>query len=176
MLQLTFNHGLTVTGFRTTRPWPNGVASRRKLKTWVYLLLCLTRPCVHLPWLGMTCAHFGRGQICTQVHTTFSRLATWLDPSQSKLSDVRNLLLPNEIQEKSPLKWLFCDLRVRLATGTQHSIYLSSSRHYLRLLASPFGPGLTCNVTRNSHQTLIIKYGHLDENKSNSSNFLRWMV
>ena len=28
--------------------WPNGVASRRKLKTWVYLGLRLGRPCVHL--------------------------------------------------------------------------------------------------------------------------------
>ena len=30
------------------KPWPNGIASRRNLKTWVYLRLRLARPCVHL--------------------------------------------------------------------------------------------------------------------------------
>ena len=47
------------------KPWPNGLASRRKLKTWVYLRLRLARPCVHLP------AQFGRGQICTEVKASF---------------------------------------------------------------------------------------------------------
>ena len=28
--------------------WPNGLASRRKLKNWVYLGLLLARPCGHL--------------------------------------------------------------------------------------------------------------------------------
>ena len=54
------------------KPWPNGVASRRKLKTWVYLRLRLARPCAHLRWLARTCAHFGRDQICTQVEASFS--------------------------------------------------------------------------------------------------------
>ena len=30
------------------KPWSNGLASSRKLKTWVYLRLRLARPCVHL--------------------------------------------------------------------------------------------------------------------------------
>ena len=30
------------------KPWPNRLASRRKLKTWIYLQLRLARPCVHL--------------------------------------------------------------------------------------------------------------------------------
>ena len=30
------------------KPWPNGVASRRKLKTWVYMRLCLANAYVHL--------------------------------------------------------------------------------------------------------------------------------
>ena len=30
------------------KPWPNGVASSRKLRTWVYLRLRLARTCVHL--------------------------------------------------------------------------------------------------------------------------------
>ena len=30
------------------KPWPNGVASRSKLKTWVHLRLRLARPCAYL--------------------------------------------------------------------------------------------------------------------------------
>ena len=42
-LTIPFNYsGLFV------KPWPNGLASRRKLKTWVYLRLRLARACVHL--------------------------------------------------------------------------------------------------------------------------------
>jgi len=54
------------------KPWPNGVASRRKLRTCVYLRLRLARSCAHLRWLAMTCAHFGGDQICTQVDASFS--------------------------------------------------------------------------------------------------------
>ena len=36
------------------KPWPNRVASRRKLKTWVILRLHLARPCMHLRWLAIT--------------------------------------------------------------------------------------------------------------------------
>ena len=32
--------------------------------------------CVDLRWLAMTCAHFGRDQICTQVKASFHCLAT----------------------------------------------------------------------------------------------------
>ena len=51
-------------------PWSNGLASSRKLKTWVYLRLRLARPCLHLRCLAMTCDHFGRDQICTQVNAS----------------------------------------------------------------------------------------------------------
>ena len=57
-------------------PWSNGLARRRKLKSWVYLRLCLAMPCAHLRWLAMTCAHFSRDQICRQVNASFYRLAT----------------------------------------------------------------------------------------------------
>ena len=53
------------------KPWWNGLASSRKLKTWVYLRLRLARPCVHLRWLAMTCVLFGWDQICTQVNASF---------------------------------------------------------------------------------------------------------
>ena len=56
---------------RPLKPWSNGLASSRKLKTWVHLRLRLARPCMHLRWLAMTCDHFGRDQICTQVNTSF---------------------------------------------------------------------------------------------------------
>lgn len=49
------------------KPWPNGLASWCKLKTWVYLGLPLARPCMHLCWLAMTSTHFGWDQTCTQV-------------------------------------------------------------------------------------------------------------
>ena len=58
------------------KPWPNGVTSRRKMKPWVFLRLRLARPWVDLRWLAMTCAHFGRNQICTQVKALVHRLAT----------------------------------------------------------------------------------------------------
>ena len=43
-----------------------------KLKAWFYLRLRSARPWVHLRWLAMTCAHFGRDQNCTQVDESFS--------------------------------------------------------------------------------------------------------
>ena len=102
-------------------PWPNGLASRRKLKTWVYLRLRLARACMHLRWLAMTCAHFGRDQICTQVKASFSPFGHPTQVNASWVTSI-NLLLANEIQDMSALKWVFCDLRV-----------------LVRKLASPFG-------------------------------------
>ena len=64
---------------------PNGLTSGRKLRTWVYLRLCLARPCVHLPWLVLTCAYFGQDQICTQVKASFSPFG---HPTQVNASDV----------------------------------------------------------------------------------------
>ena len=69
------------------KPWPNGVASRHKLKTWVYLWLHLARPCMHLRWLAMNCAHFGHDQICREGDESFSPFD---HPTQvnAKLSDI----------------------------------------------------------------------------------------
>ena len=72
----------------TIKHWPNGDASWRKLKTWVNLRLRLARACVHLRWFAMTCVHFGRYQICTQVDASFSPFGHPTRPSQRKLSDV----------------------------------------------------------------------------------------
>jgi len=103
------------------KPWPNKVASIHKFSTCICLQLHLGRPCVHLRWLAMTCAHFGQDQICIQVDANFSPFG---HPTQVHASWVTyiNLLLANEIQGIFALKWVFCDLHV-----------------LVRKCASPFG-------------------------------------
>ena len=83
------------------KPWPNGVASRPKFSTCVCLRLRLARACVYLRWLAMTCAHFGRDQICTQVDASFSPFG---HPTQVNASWVTSisLLLANEIEDSLP--------------------------------------------------------------------------
>ena len=93
------------------KPWRNGLTSRRKWKTWVYLRLRLAKACLHLRWLAMTCAHFGRDQICTQVKTSFSPFGHPTKVDASWVTSI-NLLLANETQNMSALKWVFCDSRV----------------------------------------------------------------
>ena len=128
------------------KPWPNGVASRRTLKTWVYLRLRLARPCAHLRWLAITWAHFGWDKICTQVKASFSRFGHPIQVNASWVTSI-NLLLANEIQDMSALKYILgsCEfllgnLRVRLATRRQ-----SLRKLNLRPLATTCGsvcPGL----------------------------------
>ena len=97
-----------------------------------------------LRWLAMTCANFGRDQICTQVKASFS---PFRHPTQVNASWVTSIngLLANEIQDMSALKWVFCDSRVlvrKLASPFGHptpSLYSSSTWGHLRVLASPFG-------------------------------------
>ena len=86
-----------------------------------YLQHRLARPCVHLRWLAMTWAHFGRDQICTQVNASFSSFGHPTEVNASWVMSI-NLLLANEIQDMSTFKWFFFDLRV-----------------LVRKLASPFG-------------------------------------
>ena len=123
---------------KTVKPWPNGV----------YLRLLLAQSRVHLRRLAMTCAYFGRDQIFTQVEASFSPFghptqvnASWVTPSI-------NLLLANEVQEKSALKWVFlrlactCEETCLSVWPPNASLYSSSACHCLRLLASPFSQGL----------------------------------
>ena len=124
------------------KPWPNGVASRRKLKTWVYLRLRLARPHVHLRWLAMTCAHFGRDQICTQVDASFSPFGHPTQVNASCMTFIK-LLLANEIQEKSALKCFFLatcmhlwgNFPVSLATQRKSllQVQLAATCDYLRV-------------------------------------------
>ena len=83
------------------KPWPNGVASRRKLKTCVYLRFRLARASVHLRWLAMTCAHFGRDQICTQIKASFSPFGHPTQVNTSWVTSI-NLLLANKIEDSLP--------------------------------------------------------------------------
>ena len=97
------------------KPWSNAVASRRKLKTSVYLRLRLARPCVHLRWLVMTCAHFGRDQICTQVKASCLPFGRPTQVSPSWETSI-NLLLANEIEHSLPKRGKEGNFGVRLAT------------------------------------------------------------
>ena len=67
------------------KPWTNGVASRRKLKTWGYLrhLRALALTCVDLRWIALTLVKIKFARKSKQV---FHRLAT--HPSQRKFIDV----------------------------------------------------------------------------------------
>ena len=59
----------------------------------------------------MSCAHFGRDQICTQVDASFSPFGHPIKANASRVTSI-NGLLANEIQDMSALKWFFCDSRV----------------------------------------------------------------
>ena len=88
------------------KPWPNGLESRRKLKTWVYLRPCLTRVCVHLRWLAQTLVEFKFASKSTQ---DFHRLAT-----QPKSTQVEWRIISqwNTRYVCRPGNVFFCDLRV----------------------------------------------------------------
>ena len=106
---------------KSLKPWPNGVASSRKLRTWVYLRLRLARTCVHLRWLARTCAHFGWDQICTQVDESFSPYGHPIQVNASPVTSI-NLLLANEIEDS--LLW---------------NVFIRDLRVLARKLACPFG-------------------------------------
>ena len=59
----------------------------------------------------MTCAYFGRDQICTQVDASFSPFGRPTQVNGSRLTSI-HLILANEIQDMSALKWVFCNLSV----------------------------------------------------------------
>ena len=104
------------------KPWPNRVASRRKLKnTWVHLRLRLTRPCVHLRCLAMTFARFGWDEIRTQVNELQSKFFIVWPPksSQRKLSDVHQHII-TQIRGWSALKCFFL-FTLRLACTCEES-------------------------------------------------------
>ena len=108
--------------------WPNGVASSRKLRTWVYLRLRLDRTCVHLRWLAMTCAHFSWDQICTLFDASFSPFGHSTQVTASQVTSI-NPLLANEIENSLLWNVFICDLRVlarKLACPFGHPTQVST--------------------------------------------------
>ena len=99
--------------------------------------------CVHLCWLAMTCAHFGRDQIRTQVKASSSPFGHPTQVNPSWVTPI-NLLLANEIRYMSALKWVSLQLACTCAETCQcvwppnASPYASSTCVLLRLLAGPF--------------------------------------
>ena len=118
--------------------------------SWVYLLLRLARPWVHLRWLAMTCAHFGRVQICTQVDASFSPFGHPTQVNESWVTSI-NLLLANEIQGMLAFKWVFAtcvyllgNLRVCLPIQVSTHVQLAATCDYLRFrLARALAPSNT---------------------------------
>ena len=120
--------------------WPNRVVSGRKLKIWFYLRLRLARPCVQLRWLAMTCAPFGRDQICTQVKASFSVFGHPTEVNASWMTSIY-LLLASQIENSLPKNIFFVtcvylrgNLRVRLATQrnwVSTQVQLASTCDYL---------------------------------------------
>ena len=133
-LPCRYDGQLSLNQHKTLKPWPNGVASGRKLKTWVYLSLRLARPCVHLHWLAITCAQFGRDEICTEADASFSPFG---HPTQvnSSWATFINLLISQWNTEYVCREMFYFATRVYL-WGTL-SIRLATQRKSLRNINLP---------------------------------------
>ena len=103
------------------KPWPNGVASYRKLQTCGNLRLRLATACVDVRWLAMTCVHIELKFLRKRTQV-FNRLAT-----QRKLALV-----------------LFSLVRVSVRGCPEIAYFLLELN--LRLLAIPFGHPSQVNV------------------------------
>ena len=122
-----------------------------KLATCVFLWLCLASSCVHLRWPVMTCAHFGRDQICTQVSASFSPLDHPTQVNASRVASI-NLLLTNEIVF---LKMLFVLRLARTCKETCRSIWATQPKSLCKFNLCPLAttcrsvwPGLKHMKTR----------------------------
>ena len=123
------------------KPWPNGLESRRKLKTWVYLRPCLTRVCVHLRWLAQTLVEFKFASKSTQ---DFHRLATQPKSTQVEWRiisqwNTRYVCRPGNVFFLR--RACSCEETCQSVWPPNASLYASSTCFHLRLLTSPFGPG-----------------------------------
>ena len=115
-------------------------------RNWVYLRLRLARACAYLRWLAMTCAHFGRDQICTQVKATFSPFSHPTQVSSSWVTSM-NLLLAKEIED-SLLKNIFfvtCEYlrgNLRFCLATQRKSFRKFNLRPLATTCRSVWPGL----------------------------------
>ena len=110
------NPNFTVQAGGHVRPWPNGVTSRRKFSTWVYLRLRLARPCVHSGWLAMT--------------SVFHRLATQPKSTQVEWCPLTYYQPISGIHHMTDLKFFFfcsfCVLVRKLASPFGHPTQVST--------------------------------------------------
>ena len=120
------------------KPWPNGVASRRKMKTGVYLQLFLVRPCVDLRSLWSR----------SNLHASQSKFLTFGHPNQVNASWVMsiNLLLANEIEASLPKYSVFVtcmylqgrlNYRIPCHLFASHWIRIATIVVYLVLQSTP---------------------------------------
>ena len=107
--------------FPCIKPWPNGLASRRKMKTWVYLRLRLARACVHLRWLALTWSRSNQSQSQVKSKQVFHRLTTQPKSTQvewrpSIISQWNTGYVCLEMSFFATCVYLWGSLPVRLAT------------------------------------------------------------
>ena len=94
----------------------------------------------------MTCAHFGRVQICTQVKASLSPFGHLAQVNASWVTSI-NLLLANEIDYSLPQNVFMrlastCSKTCEFIWPPNTSFYASWTCVHLRLLARPFDQGL----------------------------------
>ena len=133
----------------TLKPWTNGVASRRKSKTWGYFATPFGQG---LSALALTCDDLRSLWSRSNLHASQSKLSfsPFGHPTQVNASWVTsiNLLLANEIEDSLPWNAFFlrlaftCEETCESVWPPNASLYASSTCLRLRLLAGPFGQGL----------------------------------
>ena len=101
----------------TLKPWANGVASRCKLKTWVYLWLRLAR---HLQWLALTLVKI---KFACKSKQVFHHLATHPKSTQVEWCPIKYFFVT--------CMYLWGNLRVHLATQRKslHKFNLSTCKY-----------------------------------------------
>ena len=120
------------------KPWPNGLASRRKLKTLVCLWPRLARACERTLWSR------------SNLNASRWKLFTVWPPNPSWVTSI-NVLLANEIHNMSALQWVFWDLQVlvrELACPLGHPTQVSTQDQLATtwLLATTFGQGFKTEI------------------------------
>ena len=110
------------------KPWPNGVASYRKLKTCINLRLPLAMTCVYLRWLAMTGDDLRSLGSNSNLHAIERKFFTVWPPNTSR---------------RKLVSVLFSLVRAHVPGCTEMALLLPAL--YLRLVASPFGhPSEVC--------------------------------
>ena len=126
------------------KPWPNGVASRRKLKTCICLPLCLASSCVHLGWLVLTLVEIKFARKSTHVfhHLAIQPKSTQIDWRPFTYYYPMNT---GYVCLEMGFLWLACTCEETCKSmwPPNASLYASSTCVHLQPLAGLFGQGLT---------------------------------